>query len=122
MEEPKKLRYTKQFLILWAVLALIGASWVSGHILRHAIPSLWYVPTQMPPMPGEKIGIFSPNSPQIVGGVPITNWEPFSWNPCGTDTYYTSYPAKRRTADGSLMQVEKRSREIYTIPPGQLPE
>ena len=127
MEDPKKPHYIKQLLILWAVLALIGTSWVSGHILRHAIPSLWNIPTPIPPMPGEKIGMFSPYSPQIASAAPITNWEPFdwetiSWNPCRTDTYYTSYPAKCRTADGTLIQVGKHSRENDIIPPDSFPK
>ena len=36
MENPRnKFKYTKQLLILYAVVSLILASWLTGHILRH---------------------------------------------------------------------------------------
>ena len=72
MENPrKKFNYTKQILILYVVLSLILASWLTGHILRHSIPELQNPhPTRMP---GEKIGGYPAYSPKILGSVPITN-------------------------------------------------
>lgn len=83
MENSNTISFAKKFLILFAIIGLIGLSWLTGHILRHALPELWHPPIRVP---GEKIGDFQEHTPIILGGLPIKNWEPFVWDPYISDT------------------------------------
>ena len=111
----KKIRALKIF-ILTALIATASLGWLAGHIIRFSIPALWHPPIEEN-TPGEKIGsVFQAYTPQILGGVPITNWGVNAWQDCKNDVYYTSLPAKCRSMDGRLVQVRGFEPNVIVIP------
>jgi len=121
MQNPNPPRLIQNLLILITVIGFALTGWLVGHILRHSIPKLWHPPIEEI-IPGEKIGnAFEAYTPQILGGVPITNWSVdvapmMMLSQCKTDVYYTSLPAKCRSADGKLVRVERAYLERLIIP------
>ena len=111
-----KTQIAVNILIFTALIATASLGWLAGHIIRFSIPEFWHPPLEER-IPGEKIGsLFQVYTPQILGRVPITNWEVNIWQGCKTDVYYTSLPAKCRSMDGRLVRVVGGQREIFIFP------
>lgn len=126
MENANLSKPIRNVLVLIAVVGLILAGWLAGHIFRHLTP--YY---QHPPIeeidPHIKNGfeaegirrqvvftespvtrIFTSEGSLLLGEVLLEN--------CVGNTYYTSLPAKCRSADGRLVRVEENGVYIVTIP------
>jgi len=89
-DSRKPVRY---LLVIIAVVGLILAGWLTGHIVRHITPAF-----QRPPR--EEV------NPHIKTGY-FTGQEAFPLRiGCLNTTYYTSLPAKCHTPNGQLVRVE----------------
>jgi len=117
------LKFTKNFLVLAALTGAVLFGWLAGHILRHSIPEFQF---QHPPIPesgpkiknglefeGQRIvaAIDEPWVRVYIDEIPVNQMEV-----CEGNTYYTSLPAKCRSADGKLVRVERAYLERLIIP------
>lgn len=128
MEEVKQGTLVRKFIVLTAVLGFTLTGWLVGHILRFSIPAHDF---QHPPTeeidPKIKIGLEADGiqrqfvfTGKLGRGVftnegTITLGE-YSSVGCLGMTYYTSLPAKCRTADGKLVRVGGDNAYIILIP------
>lgn len=116
LNPPKPIR---NLLVLLTVIGLVLTGWLAGHILRHSISELQL---RHPPLPevdphikngydfefqGIRRMAILPGNPAV--GSSASEGTLFLGqvllNQCSGNTYYTSLPAKCRSADGSLMRV-----------------
>jgi hypothetical protein len=129
MQKYKPLAY----LAILAVLAgLVLSGWLIGHVLRYSLPALWGTP--LPEMePGIMTGfeyegvrrlaqltqvtrIQLPNSGEILRR-PSDTLPGNASQECVSDTFFTSLPAKCRSADGRLVRVGGSDSVLILIPP-----
>lgn len=123
------MKLTKNLLVLITVIGFALTGWLVGHILRHAIPALQF---QHPPIeevdPTIKNGFESEGIRRqaVLMGRPVVQAIPGEgllslrealFQGCFGNTYYTSLPAKCRSADGKLVIVENSQRLRVLSPP-----
>jgi len=118
---PKPIR---NLLVLIAVIGLVLAGWLTGHILRHITPAYQHPPIQEID-PQIKTGYFIGPDGQftIVGSVDGLEGQVFSGQAqfnlqagCMGLTYFTSLPAKCLTPDGKLVRVGGIEANVIVIP------
>ena len=118
--------------ILAALAGLALTGWLVGHVLRYSIPALWH-----PPLPDIENGIMTgfeyegirrmaqmtddtwilvPNSGEIFRVSSGEIWGN-ALEECLSSTFFTSLPAKCRTADGRLVRVGGSESNLFQIPP-----
>ena len=121
---PPKLIY--KLLVLLTVIGLAVVGWLTGHILRHAVPELQHPPIRLP---GEEVGkvrmqfLDNPRFNSVPSGEPrlYVFTEKLNFSPsfeCRNNTYYTSLPAKCQSVDGHLVRVGGGPQEMHIIPYG----
>lgn len=123
MEQTGKSKITNKIVVLISVIALVLTGWLAGHIVRFSISSFWHPPVEeiTPQIQNgfQSDGIrrevvllgmgFSPgNRAAIPGGLAFAS--------CVGNTYYTSLPAKCRSADGRLVKVGVNNSYILLMP------
>ena len=126
MENTNKPKLTHKILVLIAVIAFVLTGWLTGHILRFAFPALWHPPIEkITPQiqngfesqgirrevvltENSDLRIFQNGGTLYLGQILL--------NPCGENTYYTSLPAKCRSASGELVQVGEDNFHIILTP------
>jgi len=124
MENTNRPKLTHKILVIITVVAFVLAGWLTGHILRFALPVLWHPPIEKitPQIQNgfESEGIrreivFSGEGVFTSDGRSITGEFVF-WG-CVGNMYYTSLPAKCRSVSGELVQVGGKEMERLLIPP-----
>ena len=117
-------------LVLFTVIGLVLTGWLVGHILRFSNPALWHPPTEEI-NPQIKIGSESEGIRRevVLMGNPslralareriLVPGEVLSGD-CVGNIYYTSLPAKCRSANGRLVQVGGNESHIILIPGDRL--
>jgi hypothetical protein len=126
IQRPSKL--IPKLLVLITVLGFALTGWLVGHILRHTIPLYQFqhspideinpkfesgfqsdgIRRQATLMEESARGVFTSEGSFFLGQALI--------NACVGNTYYTSLPAKCRSADGSLAKVGSVELGITLIP------
>lgn len=109
--------FLRNLLILAVLIGTVSLGWLAGHILRFSLPALWHPPIEeIDPrikngfkleLEGERIIL----TPQENAWIRVESLER-----CPGNTYYTSLPAKCRSADGELVRVGGNQREIILVP------
>jgi len=117
MENTNKAKLTPKILVLIAVIALVLASWLTGHILRFAFPVLWHPPIEkITPQTENGFEFEGIRRKAALSGTPDLHIFPnegtlylgqIILGPCIANTYYTSLPAKCRSVNGKLVSVGK---------------
>jgi len=124
-KRPSKL--ISNLLVLITVLGFALTGWLVGHILRHSMPAY-----QFQHSPIDEISPKIENGFQFDGirrQVVLTGesaWRAVTsegsfylgqalFNGCDGNTYYTSLPAKCRSADGRLVKVEGNDSYIIVV-------
>jgi hypothetical protein len=120
------LKLVKNILVLITVTGFAVTGWLVGHILRYSNPALWHPPIEQID-PQIKNGfefegirrevVFTrnlalrvfPNEGRFYLGQVLLN-------PCAGNTYYTSLPAKCRSADGKLVRVGGVEASVLVTP------
>jgi hypothetical protein len=128
MEKTKRLGFLRNLLILASLIGLVLMSWLLGHALRNSTPALWHPavfgaePQILIQVEIESAGIrrvvilpgFAPgNAPTRVQFQEVLVAPPAE---CLGTTYFTSLPAKCRTADGRLVKVPGLGSNVILIP------
>lgn len=130
MQMLRQAKFLRNVLILAVLIGLVLFSWLLGHILRYSIPALWHPPIRETD-PQIKVGreLELEGTPQQIIFYDLTQATDIQgFNPnlprklsneCQGYTYYTSLPAKCRTADGRLVQVRSLDATFLLIPQGK---
>jgi len=128
MEKVNQPKLIQNLFMLAFVIAFVFAGWLAGHILRF---SMLAHDIQHPPVeeinPQIKNGLESEGiRRKIVLAIPaIGNFardgsvvhDGFALESCVGNTYYTSLPAKCRSAEGKLVRVgNNKSNIIFVLP------
>jgi hypothetical protein len=128
MEYSKPTKPIQNILVLITVIGFALTGWLVGHILRHSFPVYQF---QHPPV--EEISPKIENGSQFDGirrEAVLTGesaWGAFTsegslflgqalFNACVGNTFYTSLPAKCRSADGELVKVGRNDSYIIVAP------
>jgi hypothetical protein len=126
-QNPTPSKIILNLLVLITVIGLVITGWLIGHTLRYSNPALWHPPIEEI-NPQIKTGFESEGIRRqaVLMGNPSLRalnreWtlilgEVLSGN-CVGNTYYTSLPAKCRSADGSLVRVTGDGSTVIYIPP-----
>lgn len=103
----------RNLLVLITVVGLVLTGWLVGHILRHLTPSYRHPPIEeIDPHIENGLDFEGIRRQVVLTGNPASSafviegplyLEQFLSNQCLGSTYYTSLPAKCRSADGELV-------------------
>jgi len=124
LAEVGRSSFPRNLIILAVLIGTVLVGWLAGHILRYSIPALWHPPIRENgpriktgielELKGERIILMPQENLWIrvyIGGNQV---EPFER--CPGNMYYTSLPAKCRSANGELVRVGGNQREIILVP------
>ena len=127
MQYLKPPKIILNLLVLITVIGLVLTGWLVGHVLRFSNPALWHPPIeeidpqikngfesegirrQAVLMGNSSLRALTREGMLIIGEVLSES--------CVGNTYYTSLPAKCRSADGSLVRVTGDGSTLIYIPP-----
>jgi len=124
MQVSKSPKLIHNYLVFTAVVGLVFTGWLAGHILRHTTPAIQHPPVQeldphikngFEPEGIRREGVLTGIGVFISAGSAIPG--EFAFESCFGSTYYTSLPAKCRSASGELVQVGGTETERLFIPP-----
>jgi len=127
MQQNSKISIARNILVLTALIAIAAFGWTVGHILRFSISSLGHPPIEESD-PRIKIGLEEggirrqfvwTGSPVVRGfsGEGAVLPGEFSLAQCPGITFYTSLPAKCRSANGELIRAGNSGGEFVVTPP-----
>lgn len=114
-------------LVLIAVIGLVLAGWLTGHIVRHITPAYQHPPTEEVD-PRIKTGfLLGPDDQLVIIGsldgtqhrVYVNGKQANGLSVCTGNTYFTSWPAKCLSLDGKLVSVGGFESNNIMIPQGK---
>ena len=127
LNPPKPIQ---KLLVLFTVIGLVLAGWLTGHILRHSILEDQF---RHPPIPEvdphikngydiefegiRRLAVLTGNpAVDVISGKGTLFLGQVFLSQCSGNTYYTSLPAKCHSADGSLIRVGGTEPDFYLFP------
>jgi len=126
MQQNSKIRLARNIFVLTALIAIVAFGWTVGHILRFSISSLGHPPIEEID-PRIKTGLEEGGirrqfvwtgipAARVFSGEGAVIPGEFSPAQCPGTTFYTSLPAKCRSANGELIRAWNAGREFVVTP------